>query len=355
MSTVAEQPRTNGASQQPQTQIALRVKPNELATIESIVEQCGMSAVASEGHFGRAFKLAAGIRMLSQAITKEMMADIMALQGSGLGFRTDKDKEGGYKDEGTVKLCFIEAMLLGAYPVGNEFNIIADRPYLTKEFYTRKLMEFPGLTNLTPLPAVPVMAGDKGALVSFVVTCKIHGQARRFERLPPRKLEDGTLTEDERIAVRVNAGMGTDAIIGKATRKMYKWVYEQLTGFKTQDGEVGENTIDAAPAPKKLDDLTEQLNAKRQSQTEAGPNALAAGDRPQDAASPLSGLDDALAQCVRLLDVNGVEATRLSWCKTDEERKEVQARCEQRRSQIRETRGTKGDLFTKGSPSAQGA
>jgi hypothetical protein len=54
----------------------------------------------------------------------------MALQGSNLGFKTDKDKTGGYS-EAEVKTCLIDAVLLGLQPTGNEFNIIASQMYPT--------------------------------------------------------------------------------------------------------------------------------------------------------------------------------------------------------------------------------
>ena len=110
----------------PVTAISLRVADADIARVESIATQCSLQAIAQKGHFARAFQMAAGIRMLKAAITKEMMADLMDLQGSPLGFRTDKDKDGGYP-EAVVKECAIEAALRGAYWVGNEFNIIAIR------------------------------------------------------------------------------------------------------------------------------------------------------------------------------------------------------------------------------------
>jgi hypothetical protein len=76
------------------------------------------------GTFTMASRMAAGIRALRAALTPEIMQDIMALQGSSLGFRTDKDKEGGYPVE-VVKECMIEAVLKGARVINNETNIIA--------------------------------------------------------------------------------------------------------------------------------------------------------------------------------------------------------------------------------------
>lgn len=217
--------------------LSIRASDDQLAVVESIVSQVAAYGGAGDGnHFGKAFRMAAAIRALHQAITDEMMGDIMRLQGTSLGFLTDKDKDGGYKDLKIVKLVAIEAALMGAYWVGNEFNIISERPYLTKNFFTRKLREFTGLTDLDLMPGVPTLVGDKGALVPYVATWKVNGQPMKIERLLT-KLEDGREL-DERIAVRVNSGMGTDAILGKAERKIKAAIYNRLTGSDITDGDV---------------------------------------------------------------------------------------------------------------------
>ena len=257
MSTATLLPTTSNGSQASSktfAPIALRASENDLAILENAVAQCGMEQIAKDGHFTKALKLASGIQMLTNAITPAIMVDIMALQGCGLGFKTDK-----VYDQATVKMCLIEALLLGAYPVGNEFNIIAGRPYLTKEFYTRKLREFPGL-SFVATPGVPATVGDKGALVPFTITWSLNGRVGTFERLP-RKQADGSVV-DERIVVRVNSGMGADAIIGKATRKAYKALYDSLSGRTTPDGEADEpiDAVSHQPA-KSLDALTKRLTA----------------------------------------------------------------------------------------------
>ena len=42
--------------------------------------------------------------------------------------------------------------------------------------------------------------------------------------------------------IRVNNGMGADAIIGKAYRKSYAWLYRTLTGQAIPDGDADDNT-----------------------------------------------------------------------------------------------------------------
>lgn len=248
---------------QEQTKALVNIKAteNELAQIEGIVAECGFSALATTGHFERAMKMAAGIRMLRAMLTDSILEEVMQLQGTRLGFRTDKDSSGGYP-KNVVKDCFIEATLRGARPIGNEFNIISSSPYLTKEYYTRMLDEFPGL-NYVPQFGVPQMAGDKGALVPVLIQYTIDGETRLFERIVKKEKQgDVESTFDGRIPVRVNSGMGADAILGKATRKAYKALYEQLIGYQLGDGDP-DDVIDAeSSAPKSLGQLTDKLIAQ---------------------------------------------------------------------------------------------
>ena len=212
------------------------VPADQIEAIESIAQECNLLALSDAGRFSKAITLANGIKRLQLALTGEVMAQIMPLQGNTLGFRTDRDSKGGYKIE-QVRDCLIEAVLRGANPVGNEFNIIASRSYMTKEFFTRMVGEFPGLTDLKLRPGIPSIQG-KSALVPYVVTWKLDGVLKKIERV---KTED----DDTRIPVRVNEGQGPDAVIGKATRKILAQIYTELTGSAASfpDGEADEGEI----------------------------------------------------------------------------------------------------------------
>ena len=88
--------------------------------------------------FDKAFSLAKGMKSLKSLLTKEVMEPIMDLQGSKIGFVTDKDKQNGYP-ESVVKDCLIEAVMKGVQPFGNHFNIIAGNCYITKEGFKHLL------------------------------------------------------------------------------------------------------------------------------------------------------------------------------------------------------------------------
>lgn len=190
----------------------------------------GMLAQKEVSQFKRAMMTAGAITTLRSLLTPKVMEPIMALQNSALGFRTDNPN--GYPVD-VVKDALIEATLKGVYPVGNEFNIIASRCYITKEGYFHKLSDIPEFSWIE-VPGIPRNVGDVGAVVEVSLEWTLKG--KKFER----KLN---------FAIRVNKGMGADAIIGKAIRKARAWLYTTVTGQEVGDGDVDGDIeiIDAKP------------------------------------------------------------------------------------------------------------
>lgn len=216
--------------------------------IESAIAECGIRSISTLPKFMQAIRMGQGIVALRQALTDTFVqATLMPLQGTALGFLTDKDKEGGY-GLNVVRDCAIEAMLRGFGVVGNEFNIIAGRFYGTKGGFERQVCEFPGLRDLVLQPGVPQLIGDKGALVPFSASWTLQGKAMRIDCQQTKEV-------DQRIPVKVNSGMGSDAIIGKATRKVLYRIYQRVNGssYGLVDGEVGDEPIvttgETAPSP----------------------------------------------------------------------------------------------------------
>lgn len=218
------------------------------------------------GGFSASLRLATAVGHLKTMLNEETMKPIMELQGSALGFRTDKDKEGGYKVD-VVREALIEATMKGFRPVGNEFNIIGGRFYAARDGFERifrDLSKKGQLTNLRLMPGVPRTTGD-GAVVEYAASWTF-------------KNSKGDAINDEiklTIPIRVNSGQGPDAVLGKAKRKMLAAIYSRITGTEITDGDVddpktvevetrpagaGPAAATAAPAPLSAD-LLDQLEA----------------------------------------------------------------------------------------------
>lgn len=225
------------------------------------MNQTVINVIGSESANGfvKAYMVANAVKELKEMLTPEYMEPIMALQGNKLGFKTDKDlaKDGGkgtgYSQD-IVKNCLIEAVLMGVQPSGNQFNIIASNCYITKEGFGYLLSKIDGL-SYDIVPELPRINQDKSsAAIVMNITYSISGITKS------KKLD---------IPVKMNSYMGTDAVIGKATRKARAWLYNTVTGSEIADGDISDadvvstkiNTTEPAISFEELEMLFEMKKA----------------------------------------------------------------------------------------------
>lgn len=172
--------------------------------------------------FEKAFVMASALQVLDEKLTQEFMKPIMALQGSNLGFKTDKDKSGGY-GMNEVKNCLKDAVLLGLQPTNNEFNIIAGNMYPTRQGFGSLLKKINGL-KYTISYSNPIFTQDKSS-ANCTVTVKWELNGEKNE-------------ESIEFAIKSNAYATADAIIGKAERKARRWLFNTVEGTDIPDGDV---------------------------------------------------------------------------------------------------------------------
>jgi len=183
--------------------------------------------------FTQAFALASAVNKIKSVLTDDIVAKVfMPLKDCGdLGFRTDEGSRDKPYSISVIKNVMIEAVLRGASPCNNEVNVISSRCYLTKNYFARKVGEYAGLTDLDISLGIPRML-QGGAAVDAKATWKVGGKPMSLER-----------TGANAIPVRVNAGMGADAILGKAERKLLASIYKKLTGSEHSDGEIDDDVL----------------------------------------------------------------------------------------------------------------
>lgn len=221
-----------------------------------------LSVTGNEGlqGFQRAYMMAEGIRKLKEILTPAYMAPIMELQGSKLGFRTDKDLKkgpnGGYiKGDGypmeVVKDCLIEATLNGLEITGNQFNIIAGNCYPTKEGCGAKLNKFPGLKQKIIISLPRVNSDKTSAAVDALIKWTLNGESNE---------------ETIQIPIKMDAYTSLDAVNGKATRKARAWLISHITGTEVTDGEVEDvlhTVVDSKTKSKDKQQTEEEIDAQR--------------------------------------------------------------------------------------------
>lgn len=216
--------------------------------------------------------LACAVVDLRQLMTKEWMEPVMSLMNTNIGFLTDRDPNRPSSDGKVVEPygfevvrdVVIQAKMLGFRIVGNEVNIIAGKFYPAKNGYRRKLTDkksFPGLTDFRDSYEAPqVVEGKTGVIVKCQASWVRNG------------VKDSLETE---FAIKVNSGMGPDAVVGKAERKLCKRVHDILLGMSTPDADdlTEGRTIDAVTTPVNRPVFGEANDAKPKE--EAKPSAVA--------------------------------------------------------------------------------
>jgi hypothetical protein len=206
------------------TQTLALIKPDDerITALDNVFKECGL--VAGGNPFAKMIAYANAVAQAEALLTDDIMRPIMHLQGKSIGFKTDKDDKGGYPVQ-TVRQCVIEAGIMGLQPVGNQFNIIDGRCYVTKEGTGQllanlgiKYMVTPGLTRIsTPVAVQPMTIAwrDRDG--------KQHKEMVEFSVRYTDKMQA--------------AGVGIDAIIGKATKKSRAWLIQLITGLELADGD----------------------------------------------------------------------------------------------------------------------
>lgn len=246
----------------------IQIAPNlqlAIAEIDRIKSDVVMSSVSS---FQSVIVRSSAIVSLRAIITDEIMqAHILPLMGTRLGFKTDKDKSGGYPVS-LVKDCFIEAVLSGVNAVGNQFNIISGNMYITKEGFTYLLKGLAGLSYTITYPKIQISQNKVTADAECLVRWSMNG---------------ADYEETLKFTIKAGAYASEDAIMGKAERKAKHWLFNTLTGSELPEGEIDLGYADEVKtlnrgqimqlkrkieASSKLDDLQSTFDAVSNSENE---------------------------------------------------------------------------------------
>jgi hypothetical protein len=258
--------------------VALEDKAKQL---DKVASKFSNSLNLDASPFSTAITLSQGIAALRELLDDGIMGEIMRLAGSPLGFMTDRKYE--VKE---TRDAIIEASLRGFRVCGNEFNIISGRFYGAKAGLHRKVINYPGLTDFKETFGIPKFTPAKdGAILLAKASWKLNGSRGQLEREFP---------------IRMNSGMGVDAVIGKGQRKLYAAVLNQLSGVITPDGDVdGDGNAGNGGSVKTLAFTKEgpkifAPQAPQETTTKDDPNTVATFDPPslhQQEEEPATKLD----------------------------------------------------------------
>lgn len=207
-----------------------------------------LAALAHLEHLERAITIAQGVQEMRAALAPLMPA-IMPLMNTPLGFLTDKDPKKGYRGDPypaeVVVDCVAEALMRGFHVAGNEFNIIAGKFYGAQQGYKRLVEEIPGLTNLDYSISPPFLQAGR--------TCCHCRASWQYEGVA-RELKDNRGKPGMIFAVVTHGNEGPDNPRGKCERKMFKAIYELVTGTHFTESNVED--VPDAPLPEGIENKT---------------------------------------------------------------------------------------------------
>lgn len=223
------------------------------------------SALQIVNNFGAAFTAVNVIALLREALTDEVMTKVfMPLMNTKVGFLTDRNgrpRSNGRAplplyDIPVVRDAIIDGVSIGLLPTGNQFNIIAERMYPTKEGYTALLRKL-GVKYFIDV------SFDKGQTPGFAeIPCKINyehnGEKNGFSILATVKKDDYS---------------SPDQLRGKAERRAKKALYEYITGCDFGDADENSGVVDA-----QYEDVTDKVDKEIKAQGNKGTVSF---DNPQ--------------------------------------------------------------------------
>lgn len=214
----------------PETTTAILKIDNPLPfrEIDAIVTEYSRATQSIDSRIETMAMMINAVIELRQRLPDSFVARIKkGAENNRLGFKTDKPN--GYPDE-VVRECLVESLLQGVYPFGNEFNIIAGNSYITKEGFIglmRRDRRFLGVCiDMEPPVYDKGASGRERAVVKYAATWN-------FNSRPDKK--------SGAVPIRLNAGMGDDAVLGKAERKIRCLIWNQATGNYLSDGDADDS------------------------------------------------------------------------------------------------------------------
>ena len=287
---VAQQPRQATQTRQ---EAPLSSADMEKVLLKTEEELAAMRAKIEDSLPGlqRAIATSTALQRMRDIVTVPFVTRyVYPLMNSPLGFLTDKVGKGGqsdfYKPEELIEPT-IECLMRGFNLAGNEWNVIAGKFYGAQNGYVRLFKESPGVTEPKGIPGEPVQNGGQ-ATVRYAVMCKLNG---KDWFLTNEKGEPG-----RKFTIRVNSGMGLDAIIGKAKKKAFQAAYEEVSGklsSESEDVDTGERLPPEIPAGRSK---IPNGNGKSAAPAESPQIDIAGGEVQNDPPAPPADFDEAGAK-----------------------------------------------------------
>ncbi|MBE6319647.1 MAG: hypothetical protein E7075_01650 [Bacteroidales bacterium] len=211
-------------------EIALKEKQQQF---ELACQRAGQLQLVN--NVGAAFAAAEVVSLVREALSDEVMEKVfMPLMNTKIGFLTDRTGKARAGKQALqpysvdiVRDCIIDATMYGLLTVGNQFNIIAERMYPTKEGYTHLLKKH--ITDAIYSTGFPVKQ-EKSAMDQEFVVIPAHAKYVIIRTGEEKELKMN-------VYLRKDSYSTVDQLRGKAERRLKKQIYENITGMDMGDAD----------------------------------------------------------------------------------------------------------------------
>jgi hypothetical protein len=246
------------------------LKKFQTTEIESIAKEAAEVA-RLDNNYTKMFATAKIVQKLKELVSQpEFLEMIMPLQNTPLGFLTDN--KSGYSKKEIVD-AIVEATMYGLLPINNHFNIIKGRCYIAKNGMKHMINNLEYITDLR-IKFSDVIEKDK----VYDCIAEISWHDTRSKK---------SYSEITSVLVKRESYSTYDYTLGKAKRKAYAWLYENVTGNTVPEGEVSDYIDITNQKPEKPEKKAIDNAPKLQPATEKKKKVLA----PEDEAAWTAAID----------------------------------------------------------------
>ena len=190
--------------------------------VEEVHQKYKLALAKGASSLVQAVATSKAIAVLDKAITP-LMPHVMGLMNQPSGFLTDRPN---YKDkseykEVEIRPIVIQALMKGLDWHGNKFNVISRRLYITKEGYYDLCLSLP----------------DVSSPRCYALDVKLHREEDWAEVLMRAEyfFRGKAVSWDRPYRVKLNKGMDADGAIGKGKRRVFRDIYEEVSGIRDGD------------------------------------------------------------------------------------------------------------------------
>lgn len=257
--------------------VALQISKEQQEEFVLACKEAGQLQLVNNA--GAAFVATAVVTKLRALLTNEVIENVFRpLMNTRLGFMTDrrptaKNPHPTPYSNDVIRDAIIEGVTLGLLPTGNQFNIIAERMYPTKEGFTALLKKM-GVKYVVSVGA------DSNRVQGYAeMVCRVdysyNGEKNGFNLTATVKKDDYS---------------SPDQLRGKAERRAKKALYEYLTGCDMGDAdEDSSRPVEEASFEVIHDNANQQkMPGAAPAAGQDNPPAAAPQPKPKPAAQPTS-------------------------------------------------------------------